>query len=74
MLPQCAVKTITSWMHKLNKSEEFTPGIVTVIHTFDRDFKWNPHVHMMVTEGGKGNKTEWRHIKYFAYEALRKRW
>uniref|UniRef100_UPI00374E88C2 IS91 family transposase n=1 Tax=Clostridium butyricum TaxID=1492 RepID=UPI00374E88C2 len=61
-------------MHSLNKREEFTPGIVTVIHTFGKDLKWNPHVHMMVTEGGKGNITEWRHIKHFAYEALRKRW
>jgi len=74
LLPKCAAKTITSWMYKLNKSEEFTPGIVTVIHTFGRDLKWNPHVHMMVTEGGKGNKTEWKHIRHFAYEALRKRW
>lgn len=74
ILPKCAAKAVTSWMHKLNKSEEFTPGMVTVIHTFGRDLKWNPHVHMMVTEGGAGNKTEWRHIRHFAYESLRKRW
>lgn len=61
-------------MNSLNKKEEFTPGIVAVIHTFGRDLKWNPHVHMMVTEGEKGNITEWRHIRYIAYEALRKRW
>lgn len=29
---------------------------------------------MMVTEGGVGRKTEWRHIRHFSYEALRKRW
>lgn len=74
ILPKCAAKAVTSWMHSLNKKEEFTPGIVTVIHTFGRDLKWNPHVHMMVTEGGKGAITEWRHIRYFAFEALRKRW
>lgn len=39
-----------------------------------RGLKWNPHVHIMVAEGGKGNIIEWRHIKHFAYEALRKRW
>ena len=48
--------------------------IVTLIHTFGRDLKWNPHVHMMVTEGGKGNITEWRHIRHISYESLRKRW
>lgn len=53
---------------------KFTPGIVTVIHTFGRDLKWNPHVHMIATEGGKGHITEWRHIRHMAYEPLRKRW
>lgn len=74
ILPKCAAETVMSWMRDLNKSEEFTPGIVTVIHTFGRDLKWNPHVHMMVTEGGTGNKTEWKHIKHINYKALRKRW
>jgi hypothetical protein len=74
ILSKCAAKAVTSWMHSLNKKEEFTPGIVTVIHTFGRDLKWNLHVHMMVTEGGKGNITEWRHIRHISYEALRKRW
>ena len=74
ILPKCAAKAVTSWMHSLNKSEEFTPGIVTVIHTFGRDLKWNPHVHMMVTEGGTGKKTEWKHIRHISYESLRKRW
>ena len=74
ILPKCVAQAVTSWMYTLNKSEEFTPGIVTVIHTFGRDLKWNPHVHMMVTEGGTGKKTEWRDIRYFNYESLRKRW
>lgn len=74
ILPKCAAKAVTSWMREQNKREEFVPGIVTVIHTFGRDLKWNPHVHMMVTEGGKGNITEWRHVRHFPYEALRKRW
>ena len=49
ILPKCAAKAVTSWMQSQNKSQQFTPGIVTVIHTFGRDLKWNPHVHMMVT-------------------------
>ena len=71
ILSKCAAKAVTSWMYKLNKSEEFTPGMVTVIHTFGRDLKWNPNVRMMVTEGGAGKITEWRHIRHFSYEALR---
>ena len=52
--------------------EEFIPGIFTVIHTFCRDLKWNPHVHMMVAEEGTRRKTDWKHIRHFHYEALRK--
>ena len=74
LLPKCAAKAVTSWMYNQNKKEEFIPGIISVIHTFGRDLKWNPHVHMMVTEGGKGKLTTWRNFKYFSYEALRKRW
>ena len=39
ILPKCAAEAVTSWMHNLNKKEKFTPGIVTVIHTFGRDLK-----------------------------------
>lgn len=74
LLPQCAAKTLVSWCNDQNKKEQYTPGVVTVIHTFGRDLKWNPHVHVMVTEGMSGNKNEWKHIRHFPYEMLRKRW
>ena len=69
-----AAETVMKWMYNLNKSENFTPGIVAGLHTFGRDLKWNPHIHMLVTEGGSGNTKVWRHIFYFSYIALRKRW
>ena len=55
-LPKCAAKTVASWVHSLNKSQQFTLGIVTVIHTFGRDLKWNPHVHMIVSGDNKNMK------------------
>ena len=39
ILPKCEAKAVTSWMHSLNKSQQFIPGIVIVIHTFGRDLK-----------------------------------
>lgn len=29
---------------KMNKTENFTPGLICVLHTFGRDLKWNPHI------------------------------
>lgn len=57
---------------KMNKSENFTPGIVCVLHTFGRDLKWNPHIHALISEGGAGNYNPWRIVKHFDYHFLRK--
>lgn len=58
----------------LYKKEKFMPGIVAVIHTFGRDLKWNPHVHVLMTQGAMGKSGKWRKIKYIPYDMLRKRW
>lgn len=62
---------ILRMFHKINKSEAFTPGFICVLHTFGRDLKWNPHIHCLISEGGAGNKTCWKNIKYFNYRLLR---
>lgn len=44
-------KTILRLFHKDNKTEKFTPGFISVLHSFGRDLKWNPHIHCLVSEG-----------------------
>ncbi|MEE1257319.1 MAG: transposase [Lachnospiraceae bacterium] len=56
---------------KMNKSENFTPGFICVLHTFGRDLKWNPHIHALISEGAAGNITPWRPVKHFDYTFLR---
>jgi hypothetical protein len=56
---------------KVNKSENFTPGVICVLHTFGRSLQWNPHIHCLITEGGSGNTTPWRPFKHFNYTLLR---
>lgn len=56
---------------KMNKSEQFTPGFICVLHTFGRNLKWNPHIHALISEGGAGNFTPWRTVKHFDYNFLR---
>ena len=56
---------------KMNKTENFTPGLICVLHTFGRDLKWNPHIHALISEGGSGNITPWRSVKHFDYTFLR---
>ncbi len=36
-------------------------GMVCIIHTFGYDIKWNPHVHLIVTEGGLTSGNVWKY-------------
>ena len=56
---------------KMNKSENFTPGFICVLHTFGRSLQWNPHIHVLLSEGGSGNNSIWRNVKHFNYAFLR---
>lgn len=69
-----ASQTILSWFYDINKSQNFIPGIMCTLHTFGRDLKWNPHIHMLCTEGGAGNIEVFRIVKHINFKALRVRW
>jgi hypothetical protein len=69
-----SAQVLLDWFYSCNKSENFKPGIVSGLHTFGRDLKWNPHIHMLISEGGSGNITVWRKFAHFPYLMLRKKW
>lgn len=62
---------ITRIFFKMNKSKNFTPGFIMVLHTFGRDLKWNPHIHCLISEGGYSDDGFWRNVKHFDYTFLR---
>ncbi|WP_180955744.1 IS91 family transposase [Bacillus sp. V33-4] len=59
---------------KRSKKRNLTAGVITVIHTFGRDLKFNPHIHALVTEGALDNQNEWVRSEFIPYEYLRKSW
>ena len=61
---------ITRMFFKMNKSKNFTPGFIMVLHTFGRDLKWNPHIHCLISEGGYSDDGFWRNVKHFDYTFL----
>ena len=71
---EAASKSVLSWFYEINKSQNFTPGIMCTLHTFGRDLKWNPHIHMLCSEGGAGNFEIFRKVKHISFKALRFRW
>lgn len=68
-----AVRSVVLRMfHQINKSKNFVPGFICVLHTFGRPLEWNPHIHCLITEGGFSDDGFWRVVKHFSYTLLRK--
>lgn len=65
-------QVISYYFFMQNKSRKFVPGFICVLHTFGRDLKWNPHIHVLLTEGALDSYGLWRPFKYFNYSFLRK--
>ena len=67
-----AVHSVVSHIfYSVNKSKNFTPGLIYVLHTFGRPLEWKPHIHCMISEGGHSDDGEWRNIRHFNYKLLR---
>mgnify|MGYP000756149476 FL=1 len=62
---------ISRMFFELNKSKNFTPGFIMVLHSFGRDLKWNPHIHCLISEGGLSDDGLWRNVHHFNYSFLR---
>ena len=67
-----AVQSVILHMfNKINKSQNFVPGFICVLHTFGRPLEWNPHIHCILSEGGFSGNAIWRPVKHFNYTYLR---
>ena len=67
-----ACYTVTLWTIS-NKS--YTPGITMVLHTFGRDLKFNPHIHMLITCGGLSlNHKKWINNFFIPHQVLKSIW
>jgi len=69
---QAVRSVILTLFHNMNKSKNFVPGFVCVLHTFGRPLEWNPHIHCLLTEGGFSDDGFWRVVKHFNYTYFRK--
>lgn len=49
-------------------------GIISVIQTFGRKGTFNPHLHLLVTEGGIAQDGRWYNVSYIDKDILKKKW
>ena len=74
LLMDVAYKTIKQVFLKINH-QDVIPGVIEVYHPFGRDIKHQPHVHMIVTEGGYNQEGKFISSgNYIPYNSLHKNW
>ena len=49
-------------------------GLITVIHSFGRDLKWNPHIHAIVSLGGFNKSFDFLNFKHFNVDSIAGQW
>ena len=49
-------------------------GLISVIHTFGIDLKWNPHIHAIVSLGGFNKNLEFRKMRHFNVDTIAGQW
>ena len=49
---------------------KYTPGFFAFLHTFGRDLKWNPHIHVLIAEIKIGSDNSCKKWSFFDYNAL----
>ena len=66
--------TIKWWFKVKYKKQKLIPAYISVIHTFGRSLVFNPHIHMILMDGGVSNidKTFVK-VDFFSYASFRKR-
>jgi len=69
-----AAGVVQYWYREKAKSKGYEVGIITVVHTFGRDLKFNPHIHALITEGAIDKYKQWKSMDFIPYEYLRKAW
>ena len=55
--------------------QKFKIGTIIVVQTHGRSGRYNPHVHIIMTNGGINEKTgKWVDLGYFPYRIIHKKW
>lgn len=70
-LMDISVELLQDWFKKREKVEV---GMMVGVHTFGATMNFNPHVHVLTTEGGLTNDGKMKHVGFIPYEMMRKRW
>lgn len=60
---------------KTVRKQKLKGGYIVLLQTYGRSGEYNPHLHIIMTDGGVNKKTgRWVDLGYFPYKVLHKKW
>lgn len=66
--------TVKYWIKEKYKKKDVIPAFVSILHTFGRSLIFNPHIHMILLDGGISKvNNDFIKIDFFSYPSFRKR-
>lgn len=74
VLMDAAIQAINDTISHKYRNGDLTVGAIVVLHPFSKDMSFNPHLHVLITEGGFDKHGRFVHQKYIPYHALRRTW
>ena len=64
--------TIAHLLKKHGRHKDYKTGFICVLHTFGRALNFNPHIHVLISEGMVDVFGNVKPLKFFSFELLRK--
>jgi len=74
LLSDCGARLAQEVCYICSKGKQIELGVILITQTAGRKSTWNPHLHLLVTEGGLDKHNHWHKFYYFDYRILRKKW
>src|SRR4030042_2444790 len=69
LLFEAVNETLLGWCEE----QGFLPGICSVMHTFGAKLAFDPHIHILITEGGLKMGFGWTSCSHFPHQVLKSR-
>ena len=63
LLFQCVWETIYSFAMDPRQKMEAKPGMISILHTWDQQLQYHPHIHCIIPGGGINGKGSWKSSK-----------
>jgi len=74
VLMDAAIEAINDTISYKNRNGRLLEGAIVVLHPFSKNMGFNPHLHVLVTEGGFDKRGRFIHQKYISFRGMRKTW